>query len=140
MLAGVLALSLFGCESKAGTGALVGAGAGALTGGLIGGGGGAAIGAGAGAVGGAIVGAALDSSDRRRLDRESPDTVNRIDQNRQLTLKDIKAMSRAGLKDDVIISMIRKTGSRYNLTTAQVIDLKNAGVSQRVIDYMINNT
>ncbi|GAB4187051.1 MAG: hypothetical protein Tsb0015_05390 [Simkaniaceae bacterium] len=130
---------LAGCESKAGTGALVGGGLGAGVGALAGGGTGAAIGAGAGVVGGAIVGAALDASDRRQLERRSPETLRRIDNNQQLSINDIKAMSQAGISDDVIISQIRATNSRYNLSTSQIIDLKNAGVSQRVIDYMINS-
>ncbi len=62
VLAGAMGISSIGCESKAQTGALVGAGGGALLGGAIGSlshsraGAGAAIGAGAGAIGGYLVG------------------------------------------------------------------------------------
>jgi len=135
---GIGILALASCESKAGTGALVGGGLGTGIGALAGGGAGAAIGAGAGVVGGAIVGAALDSSDRRQLERRSPETLRRIDNNQQLNMSDVKSMSQAGISDDVIISQIRKTNSRFHLTTSQIIELKNAGVSQRVIDFMIN--
>lgn len=128
---------LAGCESKAGTGAIVGAGGGALVGGLAGGGTGALIGAGAGAVGGAIIGAALDAHDRETLQSNSPDTLDRIDQEQQLTLDDIKSMSKNGLKDTTIMNQIRATHSTYHLTTAQIIDLKKSGVSQNVINYMI---
>jgi outer membrane lipoprotein SlyB len=62
-----------GCQSKAGTGALIGTGVGALAGGIIGNNtgkghtaGGAAIGAGVGAISGALVGHAMDESDRKK--------------------------------------------------------------------------
>ncbi len=129
---------LTGCENKAATGALVGGGLGAGVGAIAGGGTGAAIGAGAGAVGGAVVGAALGSSERRQLERQSPETLRRIDNQQQLTVNDVKSMSKAGISDDVIISQIRQTGSSFRLSSSQIIELKNAGVSQRVIDYMIN--
>ena len=49
----LLCLILISCETKAGSGALIGGAGGALIGGVAGGGTGALIGAGAGAVGGA---------------------------------------------------------------------------------------
>jgi hypothetical protein len=45
-------------------------------------------------------------------------------------------MSQAGMSDDKIIQTIHKTESTYNLTPNEIQDLKIAGVSQRVIDYM----
>lgn len=131
-------LCLTGCESKAGTGALVGAGVGAIGGAAIGGSaGGAAIGAGVGAVTGAAVGAALDDSDRRALDQESPRTTRKIDRGEPLSTTDVKKMTKAGLSDDVIISQIDATRTVFHLSSADIIDLKKAGVSQRVINYMI---
>ena len=53
----IISLTCFSCESKAGTGALMGGAGGAIIGGVAGGGTGALIGAGAGAFGGAIIGA-----------------------------------------------------------------------------------
>lgn len=136
LLLGILAV-LTACESKAGTGALVGgrfgAGAGALIGHSVGG---AAIGAGAGAIGGALIGSALESHERDNLQEKSPHTVKRIDQGTQLSLEDIKSMSQAGISDDKIISTIHSTGSIYYLSSTDEQDLTNAGVSARVIDYM----
>ena len=68
---GISAWALVGCESKAGNGALIGAGAGALAGGIIGNqshhaAGGAAIGAGAGALGGYLIGNEMDKSDAKK--------------------------------------------------------------------------
>jgi hypothetical protein len=65
-----------GCESKAGTGALIGAGAGAGVGAIIGHnshgrtGSGAAIGAGVGAISGALIGTEMDKADARKADRD----------------------------------------------------------------------
>jgi hypothetical protein len=65
-----------GCESKAGTGALIGAGAGAGIGAIIGHnshgrtGSGAAIGAGVGAISGALIGNEMDKADARKADRD----------------------------------------------------------------------
>ena len=133
----LIALTLCSCESKAGTGALVGVGSGALIGGALGGGEGAVIGAAVGAVGGAVIGAALDSSDRNALEKESPRTVRKIDKGESLTVTDVKKMSRAGLSDDVIISQIDATHSTFYLSTADIVDLKRNGVSQHIINHMI---
>jgi outer membrane lipoprotein SlyB len=136
----LLAITLLftACENKAGTGALVGAGGGALVGGAISGSaGGVLIGAAAGAVGGDIMGAALFSSDRDSLKRKKPRTIKKIDRGEELSISDIKSMSKAGISDQVIISQIDATNSVFYLSTADIIDLKKAGVSQRIINYMI---
>lgn len=131
-------LVLTGCESKAGTGALAGAGVGAVGGALVTGTpAGAAIGGAIGAATGAVIGAALDSSDRSNLEKESPKTLNKIDRGEQLSVDDIKKMSKAGIRDDVIISQIDATHSVFTLSTADIVDLKKSGVSQRVINHMI---
>lgn len=128
----------FGCESKAGTGALAGGATGAVAGGLIAGSGtGVLIGAAAGTVGGAIIGASLEDSDRDALQKESPRTVNKIDHAQPLDIDDIKQMTKAGFSDQVIITQIDATHSVFYLSTADIIDLKSANVSQKVIDYMI---
>lgn len=131
-------LSLVSCQTNTGTGALAGAGVGAVGGALITGSGtGALIGAGVGAATGALIGAALDESDRRSLDRESPSTTRKIDRGEQLSTDDVKKMTKAGLSDDVIISQIDATKSVFYLSSADIIDLKKAGVSQKVINHMI---
>jgi len=133
----LLILVLSGCESKTGTGALVGAGIGAGVGGIVGGGGGALIGGAAGAVGGAVVGYLLSQEDQENLQRTSPQTARRVNRGEQLSIRDIEKMSDAGISDDKIIGTIDATGSVYRLTSSDVTELKSAGVSQRVIDYML---
>jgi hypothetical protein len=51
---------------------------------------------------------------------------------------DIKALAKAGLSDEVILSHIRNSHAVYHLTTAEIIDLKQSGVSDKAIDFMIN--
>lgn len=135
----LLAFLLFSCQTNTETGALVGGGLGATTGALIthGSVGGALIGGAIGAVGGGLIGYSLDEQDRRNMEQESPRTLRRIDNGEPLTTNDIKDMTKAGLNDDIIISQIQSTRSVFYLSTADIISLKNAGVSQRVIDYMI---
>ena len=129
---------LTGCQSDAGTGALVGAGLGVGTGALISPTpAGVLIGGAVGAAAGAAIGAALDSHDRENLEQSSPKTVKKIDRNQQLSLNDVEKMSEAGITDDKIIGTIHSTGSIYHLSSSDIEELKNAGVSQRVIDYML---
>ena len=127
-----------GCENKAETGALVGAGVGMGAGALVSPTpAGVLVGGAVGAVGGALIGAALDSSDRDKLNSESPRTTRKIDRGEQLSTRDIEKMTQAGLSDDKIIGAINSTGSVYHLSASDVQELKNNGVSQRVIDYML---
>ena len=54
-----------------------------------------------------------------------------------LAVADVKALAQAKLGDDVIISQIRNSHTVYHLSAADIIDLRNAGVSNRVIEFMI---
>ncbi len=127
-----------GCESKAGTGALAGAGVGALAGGLIGGNAaGVLIGGAVGAATGAVIGAALDSEDRDKLERNSPGTLQKIDGRQQLSLHDIEEMAKNGIQDDVIIAQIQNTNSVFYLTSEEIVELKQSGVSDKVLEFMI---
>jgi hypothetical protein len=64
--------------------------------------------------------------------------MQRVEQGQPLGLADIKALAKAGVSDEVILSQIRNSHVVYRLTTAEIIDLKDSGVSNRVIDFMIN--
>ncbi len=132
----LICLSFLSCETKAGTGALLGGGGGAIIGGALGGGTGALIGAGAGAVGGAIIGATLDASDRDKL---NDSTRKRYDSGEPLTVDDVIAMYKAGISEDKIIGAINGNGT-YQLTSDDVRKLKNVGVSQNVIKSMRENS
>lgn len=141
----VSGLALTGCYTPEGrpdrtaSGALGGAAVGAASGAMIGRSPGAAIIGGAiGAITGTLIGSAMDADERARLRAQAPQTYTRIDQGQPLGVTDVKAMAQAGVSDDVIISQIRATHSSYRLSSSDIIDLNNARVSQRVIDFMIN--
>jgi hypothetical protein len=55
-----------------------------------------------------------------------------------LGLADVKMLAKSGLSDDVIISQIRNSRTVYRLSAADILDLKDSGVSEKVIDFMIN--
>ena len=146
-----LAVMLSGCVTqdgnpdRAGTGTLLGALLGATSGALIGGsshhgGEGAVIGGAIGAIAGGLMGDAMDQDQRDRLRRSAPETYQRMDRGQPLSIADIKSLSRARISDDIIISQIANTQASYRLSTADIIDLSDSGVSDRVIKYMINST
>ncbi len=54
------------------------------------------------------------------------------------SIADVKAMAKAGVSDDVIISQIRNTRTVYRLAAADVIGLRDAGVSDKVLNFMLN--
>jgi len=139
------AVVLTGCVSpngepdNTGSGALIGAGTGALIGGANGrGGGGALIGAAVGAIAGGLIGHSLDQEQQERLRQQAPQTYVRVDQGQPLGVADVKALARSGINDDVIISQIRNSHTVYHLSAADIIDLRDSGVSNTVIDFMIN--
>jgi len=143
-----ISLLLSGCESPDGspnstaTGALVGGALGVASGALIGGhhhaAEGALIGGAIGAVTGGLVGQGVDQDRRERLRQQAPATYARVEQVQPLGIPDVKALAQAGIGDQVILSQIHNSHSVFRMTSAEIIDLKNSGVSETVIDYMIN--
>ncbi|NGX56768.1 MAG: hypothetical protein K1060chlam5_01014 [Candidatus Anoxychlamydiales bacterium] len=134
----IILSTLVSCNSKAGTGAIVGGAVGAGAGYAIGGGTGALIGTGVGAASGAAIGASLDDQDRKIMNKTSPRTVERMDKGEPLTVGDIIKLSQGGINDDTIIQYVSDTRTTYNLTQAQINRMQEAGVSQRVINYMVD--
>jgi hypothetical protein len=141
----VAGMSIAGCYSPQGrpdytaSGALAGGATGAIIGSmgrhpgpgsLVGGAVGAAI--------GGLIGHGMDQTQEAQLRAQAPQTLQRVEQGQPLAVNDVEALAHAGIGDDLIISQIRNSRTVYHLTTADIIALKNAGVSERVIDYMIN--
>ena len=141
-------IGLTGCEypngdpNYTGTGALTGGAVGAISGAAIGGnrhgGEDALIGAAVGAVAGGLIGNSMDRQQQERLRQQAPQTYARVDQGQPLSVADVKALAAAGVGDNVIISQIRNSHTVYHLSAADIINLRNAGVSNQVIDFMIN--
>jgi outer membrane lipoprotein SlyB len=132
-----------GQPDRTATGALTGGALGAGTGAIIGSasgraGAGALIGGAIGALTGGIIGNAMDQQQREILAQQSPQTLVRVERGQPLGLADIKALSKTGISDEVIISQIRNSRTMYRLSTAEILDLKDSGVSDRVINFMIN--
>ena len=137
-----LVLLSSGCDRTTGgavAGGAIGAGTGAIIGSQSGHAGtGALIGAGIGAVSGGIIGHAMDDMERQQLAQQHPDTLQHWDGGQPLSPYDVVNLTHAGVSDNVIISQIRNTRTVYRLSTQDIIYLQQNGVSQRVIDYMIN--
>ncbi len=131
-------LLFMSCQTKTGTGILAGAGVGAAGGALIAGSaGGALVGGALGAFAGGMIGVVLENSDRKIIEKNSPRTLRRIDRGEQLTLGDIKELSKNGLSNKVILEQINSTSSVFCLSEGDILDLESAGVSQKVIQFMI---
>ena len=150
LVIGTAAVVLTGCETPYGTpdrtatGALMGGAIGATSGALIGGGrgrggggGGALIGGAIGAIAGALIGNSQDQDEQARLRRQAPQTYVRVEQGHPLSVADVKALAQAGIGDELIISQVRNSHTVFHLSSADIIDLKNAGVSEKVIDFLI---
>lgn len=131
-----------GTQNNTGSGALIGGAIGAMTGAAIGGhrhgGEGALIGAAAGVLTGSLIGSSVDQEQRTRLRQQAPQTYAHLEQGQPLSVADVKALAQARVSDDVIITQIRNSRTVYHLSAADIIDLKNSGLSDQVVNFMIN--
>lgn len=127
---------LCACSTNLGAGLLSGSLLGAGIGGMSSGLSGSLVGTAAGLVAGTMAGISLDSQDRKIMEQSSPRTVDRMDRGEPLTINDVIKLSQAGVDDDTIINYIQDHETMYNLTQSQVRRMQDAGVSQRVINYM----
>jgi hypothetical protein len=144
----VLAFVSMGCETKAQTGTLVGAGAGAGLGAIIGNqaggntGTGALIGAGVGAVGGYMVGNEMDKSDARHAQQQpqqgQPAAAPAGAPGGQVTQQNVIDWTNRGVKDEIIIDRVERSGTVFNLNAAEESRLRDAGVSEDVVRAMKN--
>ncbi len=144
-----LVSTLTGCVTQSGrpdntgTGALIGGATGAGIGALAdrrNPGAGALIGGAAGLIAGGLIGHSVDQDNeaRRRAYATPPPTYTPPPPTQALSIADIKALAKAGVSDDNIITQIVTTHSVYQLDSDAIIDLSNSGVSQRVISQMLN--
>jgi len=143
--AATLAVVLTGCvnpdgtQNNTGSGALIGAGTGALIGGANGRGGeGALVGAAIGLLAGGLVGNAIDQDQQARLRAQAPVTYTRVEQGQPLSIADVKALAKAGISEDVIINQIKNSHTVFHLSAADIIDLRDAGVTDKIVNYMIS--
>jgi len=119
--------ALFGGLTGAGVGALVGDAAGNTAAG-------AAIGTAVGALTGSAVGQHIDAD----MARSRAEVEARMGRQMQgaVTPQDVIAMTQAGLSDDVIATHIRANGMAQPLVANDLINLRNLGVRDYVINVM----
>ncbi len=86
-----------------------------------------------------FIGSTLDLQDRKVLERSSPRTIDRMDRGDPLTINDVIKLSQGGVDDDSVINYMKDTGSSYHLSQSQVRRLQDAGVSQRIINFMLDS-
>ena len=65
--------------------------------------------------------------------------LEKAGQNQPLGITDVESLAKASLSDDFIIREIRLSGGVYKLSAGQVVELVQAGVSQKVTDFMMTN-
>src|SRR5262245_30861966 len=119
--------ALFGGLTGAGVGAVVGDAAGNTAAGAV-------IGSAVGALTGAAVGDHIDAD----LARSRAEIQARMGRQMQgaVTPQDVVAMTQAGLSDDVIVTHIRANGMAQPLQVGDLINLRNVGVRDAVINAM----
>jgi uncharacterized protein YcfJ len=144
-VAALLVVAGTGCQNNtqkgAALGGLAGAGVGAIVGKQLGNtGAGALVGAGTGALAGGLIGNAEDKTEERdnAMRAAAYERGQRIQEMKAVTTRNVVEMAQSGVSDDVICNAIRTRGGRFDTTPDSVIALKNAGVSDRVIEVMQN--
>ena len=80
---------------------------------------------------------ALSADQMDKLCKADSDTCHRVQSSQPLTLHDVKVMAALGFNSDVIIAEVRNSRTVFHLTASQIIDLKDSGVSNEVIDFLI---
>jgi hypothetical protein len=81
---------------------------------------------------------ALTADEMAKLCQQAPDTCQRVQTAQPLTVADVKVMARLGFGSDVIINQIRNSHTVFHLTANAIIDLKDSGVTEPVIDFLIS--
>jgi hypothetical protein len=80
----------------------------------------------------------LTSDQMAQLSKASPDTARRVQTAEPLNLDDVKVMAKLGFSSDVIMNQVRNSRTVFHLTANAIIDLKNSGVSESLIDFLIS--
>ncbi len=62
------------------------------------------------------------------------------DNREKLGISDIIILSKAGVRDDIIIEKIQRTGSVFDLSVEEIEALRKETVSSRVINYMLDTS
>ncbi len=141
-----------GCESNAGTGAIIGGLGGGALGAGIGSmshqraGEGALIGAAAGAIGGALIGHSMDESEKKKEREQASRAYSSApayggapvysSTSGRVTKQDVIDWTARGTSDDLIIDRIHRSGTVFQLVAVDENQLRDAGVSETVLRAM----
>ncbi len=79
----------------------------------------------------------LPDEDIQLLKEHSPQILKKIKDPTPMSIDDIISMQQLGFTSDILIRIINYTGSRFQLTTVDVLRLQAEGVPYKVINYMI---
>lgn len=136
----LLWMPIAGCATHEGTGAAVGGLFGAGTGAIIGKaagntGAGALLGAGVGALAGAAVGNAEDRREHREAVVAASATASG-----PMSTNDVIKLTQSGVNEVTIIKQIQSTRTVFQLTPDDVVSLKSYGVSDNVINAMLDSS
>lgn len=63
--------------------------------------------------------------------------VKTLQRGERLTLADIERLAILKVPDDTTLAYLRRNGAAYDLTLAQIDQMRDAGVSVRIIDYLL---
>jgi hypothetical protein len=55
-----------------------------------------------------------------------------------LTVEEVVKLSKAGFSEDVIITKIRKNGKAFDLNSAELVELKNLGIGDSIIKFLLD--
>jgi hypothetical protein len=78
----------------------------------------------------------LTEPEQKRLEQFAPQTLKKIQKSAPLNVQDVILMTRQGLPDKLIIEIIEKTSSTFFLHTSDIKEMRQMGVSQKVIEKM----
>ena len=74
-----------------------------------------------------------------RYAQNSKGRSQRVDTVAMMKKQDVVTLSKAGVSDSLIITMMIASNSWFDLKTQDVLELKNAGVSEKVINAMFES-
>jgi hypothetical protein len=58
--------------------------------------------------------------------------------NESLTLEEVVTLSKAGVAEDVIVTKIRKNGKAFDLSSAEMLELRKLGVGDTIIKFLLD--
>jgi|CXWL01.1.fsa_nt_gi uncharacterized protein YceK len=64
--------------------------------------------------------------------------VRKMERGARLALTDLETLARQHVPDEPVLAYLRQSGASYELTTVQIDQMRTAGVSVGVIDYLLS--